>query len=142
MSLYYLYVISILLLYYIYIIVRNFFASDTPYLRIFTPNLTHLIDFLTHQVRIFCISRWQIHAPAFPSKTSFQHFITSVIADISLLAQQGISRTTTLCISRMRQHTYHACVAFHITTAQPSISRRSRTPVPTDYSLFIKKTAV
>ena len=30
-------------------------------------------------------------------------------ADISLLAQQGISRTTTLCISRMRQHTYHEC---------------------------------
>jgi hypothetical protein len=83
LSLYYLYVISILLLYYIYIIVRSFFASDTPYLRIFTPILTHLIDFLTHQVRIFCISRCQIHAPAFPSKTSFQHFITSALAYIS-----------------------------------------------------------
>ena len=62
---------------------RSFFASGTPYLRIFTPILTHLIDFLTHQVRIFFTSRCQIHAPAFPSKTSFQHFITSVIAYIS-----------------------------------------------------------
>ena len=66
-----------------YIIVRSFFASGTPYLRIFTPILTHLIDFLTHQVRIFFTSRCQIHAPAFPSKTSFQHFITSATGDIS-----------------------------------------------------------
>ena len=36
-------------------------------------------------------------------------------ADISLLAQQGISRATTLCISRLRKQTYHECVAFHIT---------------------------
>ena len=62
---------------------RSFFASGTPYLHILTPILTHLIDFLTHQVRIFFTSRCQIHAPAFPSKTSFQHFITSATADIS-----------------------------------------------------------
>ena len=64
-----------LYLYYIYLIVRSFFASGTPYLRIFTPILTHLIDFLTHQVRIFFTSRCQIHAPSFPSKTSFQHHL-------------------------------------------------------------------
>ena len=37
----------------------------------------------SHQVRIFFTSRCQIHAPAFPSKTSFQHFITSATAYIS-----------------------------------------------------------
>ena len=117
LSLYYLYVISILLLYYIYIIVRSFFASDTPYLRIFTPILTHLIDFLTHQVRIFFTSRCQIHAPAFPSKTSF-----NILSRLRQRTYHSLRSKEYHAQQRCAYHVcvsipYHVCVSIHITNA-------------------------
>ena len=145
--LYYYYIISILLCAVSSHLIRHIFASlhlfwriSLTFWRIRYVFSSHLVVKSTHLhfrvKRVFNILSHLRHrtyhggravyttAGASPRPTP----ITYALAYISLLAQQGISRTTTLCISRMRQHTYHECVAFHITAAEPSISRREQAP--------------